>query len=121
MIEALLVPGRITILLSIYTVLAPLLARSLMHRIGRRPAIVVMCSGLAVMGLWGVQNLLMRVVGFDSVVTAGVVLLLGTALGWLAGDFLSREDVLAVDTRPTATQASSMESNPATNAKDTNA
>lgn len=51
---------------------------------------LVACGGPWLLLLWGWHELLIRVAGFDSVVTAGLVLLLGLGSGIAAGLWLRR-------------------------------
>jgi len=44
--------------------------------------------GPAVLVLWGVHNLVLAALGFASIASAAVLLVLGTAIGWAAGSWI---------------------------------
>ena len=61
--------------------------------LGKRLLLVLGGSGPAVLVLWGVHNAVLAVLGFDSLLAAIVMLALGGAIGWLAGEWVRGEPV----------------------------
>lgn len=63
--------------------------------LGRRLPLVLGGSGPVALVLWGVHNAVLGVLGFDSLVAAIVMVVLGAVIGWMAGEWVRREPTRA--------------------------
>ncbi len=92
MLQLILDPTRLLILLILLAVATPVAAWLLRHRLpGVRLSLVLGASGPAILALWGIHNLVLETIGFASVWSALLLLVLAVAIGigagwWLAGD-----------------------------------
>ncbi len=94
MLDLLLDAQRFTILVAVLAVLTPACGWLLRRRFpatGRRLPLVVALFGPFALGLWGLHNAVLTVLGFDSIFSAIVMVVIAAAVGWLAGDWVRRD------------------------------
>jgi hypothetical protein len=92
MLRLLLDPMNVTIALVLLAVATPLAAWQLRTRLaGRRFALLLGASGPLLLILWGIHNLVLETIGFASVWSALILLVLAVCVGIAAGWWISGE------------------------------
>ncbi len=90
MIRLLLDPLNVTVALVVFAIATPALAWVLRGRLpAPRQAIALGAVGPLLLLLWGIQHLLFELIGFASVWSALIQLVLAVALGIAAGWYIS--------------------------------
>ena len=92
MIELLLRENVILGLLAAAAVLMPLIGLSCyrLHWAPRRPALLIGALGPFALIYWFFHNLILSLFGFDSVLSAAIVILVAAAIGLVGGNWAAR-------------------------------
>jgi len=92
MINLLLNPTFVWAALAVTAVVTVVLGLMLRRRAGmdRRVAVVIAASGPFALVYWVFHNVVLAVVGFDSVFSALIVVGVACAIGWCAGSWVRR-------------------------------
>lgn len=85
MLDLLLNPGVVLGALFVAALLTPLAAVALKSRFPRGSLAVVGGAGPFALALWGLHSLLIRYVGFDSIFTPMILVIVAAVVGLVAG------------------------------------
>lgn len=95
MIRFLLDPTHVLILLAALAIATPL-AAAIVGRLrptllGRRPRLALAAAGPFALVYWGFHNLVLKLVGFDSIFSVMIVVGVAALIGWFVGGSVGKK------------------------------